>query len=303
MNMDEPMKLALERNGAVDYHIVLIGTGGTGGYVLRSLVRMIYTYRSVTGDRYHLTICDGDTVEEKNLLRQDFIEADLYKKKVDVLAERFGYAYGLSITKRDQYVESLKDMDSLCGTLPMEFWGNEYRPVWTILVACVDNNASRQLFHQYFHQVDNLVYIDAGNTSVILPEKPREEWTEEEKELAEESGYSGQVVLGWRRNGKTLLPPVGFVFPDILEDKETFFPSQSCGREVVNHPQRRMTNEVAAMIVTSYLNNLFGQREIVSHMTTFNAQTMVIKPWLITKEYLSHLAQKGGIGYSFTSKD
>lgn len=65
--------------------IVLVGTGGTGGYIVPQLYRLLYAL-----DRpIRVILCDGDLVEEKNLGRQNFIEADLGKNKAMVLAERY----------------------------------------------------------------------------------------------------------------------------------------------------------------------------------------------------------------------
>ena len=50
--------------------IVVIGAGGTGGYVIPHLYRLGYA-----SHRYiRIIVCDGDVVEEKNLIRQNFIE-------------------------------------------------------------------------------------------------------------------------------------------------------------------------------------------------------------------------------------
>lgn len=52
----------------------------------------------------------------------------------------------------------------------------------------MDNNKSRQLFHRVFYQAKELIYIDGGNGE-----------------------YTGQVVCGVRRGGKTYYPPIGEV--------------------------------------------------------------------------------------------
>ena len=40
-------------------------------------------------------ICDGDKVEPKNLVRQNFTEADLGENKARVIAERYSEVFGL----------------------------------------------------------------------------------------------------------------------------------------------------------------------------------------------------------------
>ena len=53
--------------------IVMLGAGGTGGHIAPHLYRLLYAL-----DRpVRFIICDGDVVEEKNLVRQNFIPADL----------------------------------------------------------------------------------------------------------------------------------------------------------------------------------------------------------------------------------
>ncbi len=48
--------------------IVMIGTGGTGGHIAPHLYRLLCAL-----DRpVRFIVCDGDTVEEKNLVRQNF---------------------------------------------------------------------------------------------------------------------------------------------------------------------------------------------------------------------------------------
>lgn len=64
--------------------IVQLGAGGTGGHIAPHLYRLLYSLNRTV--RY--IICDGDVVEEKNLVRQNFTPADLGENKAQVLAER-----------------------------------------------------------------------------------------------------------------------------------------------------------------------------------------------------------------------
>ena len=60
---------------------VMLGAGGTGGHIAPHLYRLLYAL-----DRpVRFIICDGDVVEEKNLVRQNFIPADLGENKARVL--------------------------------------------------------------------------------------------------------------------------------------------------------------------------------------------------------------------------
>ena len=55
--------------------IVVLGVGGTGGYLLPHLYRIAYAVKK----NIRIIVCDGDTVETKNLIRQNFIEQDNFK--------------------------------------------------------------------------------------------------------------------------------------------------------------------------------------------------------------------------------
>lgn len=66
--------------------VVMLGAGGTGGYVAPYVFRLLHML-----DRpARFVVCDGDIVEPKNLDRQNFVPADLGENKARVLAERYG---------------------------------------------------------------------------------------------------------------------------------------------------------------------------------------------------------------------
>lgn len=154
--------------------IVLVGTGGTGGYIVPQLYRLLYAL-----DRpIRVILCDGDLVEEKNLGRQNFIEADLGKNKAMVLAERYSNAFGIETSYIPQYVEDEEMLEELLE--PLQYPQNRYvtnqngeavRKVISeivILIGAVDNNRSRQVFHSVFQRAKELIYIDSGNSKARL---------------------------------------------------------------------------------------------------------------------------------------
>lgn len=66
--------------------IVVLGAGGTGGYLIPHLYQIVFA----DSERlYRIIICDGDIVEKKNLVRQNFVEQDIGRNKAAVLAERY----------------------------------------------------------------------------------------------------------------------------------------------------------------------------------------------------------------------
>lgn len=200
--------------------IVLVGTGGTGGYIVPQLYRLLYAL-----DRpIRVILCDGDLVEEKNLGRQNFIEADLGKNKAMVLAERYSNAFGIETSYIPQYVEDEEMLEELLE--PLQYPQNRYvtnqngeavRKVISeivILIGAVDNNRSRQVFHSVFQRAKELIYIDSGNSKA-----------------------SGQVICGVRRSGKTFYQPVASLYPEVLEQTDKFPTELSCAEASISAPQ------------------------------------------------------------------
>ena len=136
--------------------IVVLGAGGTGGYVIPHLYRLGYASEHPT----RIIVCDGDVTEQKNLIRQNFVEQDIGRNKAQVLAERYAAAFGIECEYRPEFIETQEELYTLTEPdrvpYPME-------PQRVILLGCVDNNKSRQLCHRVFEQKRNLIYIDAGN--------------------------------------------------------------------------------------------------------------------------------------------
>ena len=71
--------------------IVMLGAGGTGAHIAPHLYRLLYALERPV----KFIICDGDKVEPKNLVRQNFTEADLGENKARVIAERYSDVFGL----------------------------------------------------------------------------------------------------------------------------------------------------------------------------------------------------------------
>lgn len=186
--------------------IVVLGAGGTGGYVIPHLYRLGYASEHPT----RIIVCDGDVVEQKNLIRQNFVAQDIGRNKAQVLAARYAAAFGIECEYRPEFIEMQRELYELTEPdhlpYPME-------PQRVILLGCVDNNKSRQLCHRVFEQKRDLIYIDAGNGE-----------------------HTGQVVCGVRQHGRTLYKPVCSLYPDLLEDEDKFPSELSCAERAVSAP-------------------------------------------------------------------
>lgn len=238
-------------------NVVVIGAGGTGGYLIQALGRLHYGLNHVpTMPTLNVTIVDGDRVEEKNLLRQHFLPQDIGRPKATVLAERFGQIYGLGWDAVPNYLSAPDELYDLAS------------PQWDAIdvwIGAVDNHATRQILHDAFTRMRDIIYIDLGNDA-FDPDDPVV------------SGYSGQAVVGVRESGKTVLDPIGVVYPEVLTDTESLHPLRACGVQAVSQPQRLITNQWSAMVGLSLLNTLVATRTVRVHQVTFDAINDLMRP-------------------------
>ncbi|MFY0520578.1 ThiF family adenylyltransferase [Lysinibacillus sp. UGB7] len=240
--------------------IVVIGVGANGSHFLRNLLQDMSIYgRDMKKNR--LLIADGDKTEEKNIKNQLFTIEDVGEFKVNALAERYGDHYSIDVLAVPQYITDGEMLDRL--------FVNDGR--FKILIGCVDNNRTRQLMHDYFNHVSDLLYIDVGVEGVILKEELNEYSFEEANRMIIGSGFSGQVVVGLKAKGELILPPICDVYPNVLTDTESVFPTQNC-TEILNNPQRLETNKIAAQMANIIMNNLFHTGELFQHEILFNAR-------------------------------
>lgn len=264
--------------------ITIVGCGGTGGALLQTLARLLYGLKEARKDNFPRTdqdyyrradekprfgvppllIVDGDTVEPPNLLRQTFVPKDLGEKKAVVLANRLGAAYGLEIQAYPHYLNNKTDMTKL-----VEEGG--------IVVGCVDNSPTRRLLHKHLIGYENLVYLDAGNAGVPLPQGGTPQ-NREERVAMREGGWEGQVVCGVRKDGETLMPFPAEVFEDLIEGGGSP-PSEApvCGQVIESLPQRHQTNLFAATVLMGYLTSLLTEGTVLNHLSFFDARQAFVR--------------------------
>ncbi len=234
--------------------IVMLGAGGTGGHIAPHLYRLLYAL-----DRQvRFVICDGDIVEEKNLVRQNFISADIGENKAKVLASRYSSVFGMETEYVPSFVE---DAEALKNLVSPTVWHSGYgadRVVTTelvVLIGAVDNNKSRRLCHEVFHQMKELIYIDSGNGE-----------------------YTGQVVCGIRRGNRTFYKPVGAIYPDVLENTDKFPTELSCAEASISAPQAMTANITAATIVVNMVYNILATGNLTTRMATFSTTAVHVCP-------------------------
>lgn len=128
--------------------VMVVGCGGTGGFVAEGLCRLL-------PKKFNIALVDPDTVEARNLDRQNFYDEDLGRFKAQSLAERLSRNFNREI---------------FYDVRPIEQMSVEDRGDLTI--GCVDNGPAREkLQYAGYHMGGRFSYckrggwyIDAGNS-------------------------------------------------------------------------------------------------------------------------------------------
>jgi hypothetical protein len=241
----------------------MLGAGGTGGYAAPHIYRLLHVLERPV----RFIIADGDVVEEKNLVRQNFVRGDLGSNKAQILAERYAAAFGMEneyvpafIEDEEWLMELVKPYQSGYTPAPKEI---------VLLIGCVDNNKSRQMCHKVFKRSEELIYLDSGNGE-----------------------YIGQVVCGIRRKNRAYYKPVGDIYPDVLQETDKFPTELSCAGAAVSAPQSITANIIAAAALVSYVYNILVLGSIDVRSVTFSTKTINLKPVIAPKRYIRKKAEK-----------
>jgi PRTRC genetic system ThiF family protein len=125
--------------------IMVVGCGGTGGFVAEGLCRLL------VGKKADIILVDHDRVERHNLRRQCFYESDMGKFKSQALAERLSRLYGREIAF------------SVCPYSRELDMGDRRHGDINIIIGCVDNAAARESIADFHHATRREWWIDAGN--------------------------------------------------------------------------------------------------------------------------------------------
>jgi len=250
-------------------HIFVVGCGGNGGYTVPQVARYIRSFaekqeiaNAVRANKkkfqIELTLIDGDSVEQKNLIRQNFITPDVGKNKARVMAERYGRVFGLEVGIVEKYLNA-----DLAENLIRKTKGS------VIILGCVDNNATRKIIHeaiikpceQVMYQ-NSLFWIDVANEmfdgQVIIGHRHKNHvqklgYGPNAKAKMHDAGWwenmltkieKSQNGLGLARRGIDFpMPTFVDLFPEILDEKPDFDPDDpSCAENAAEVEQAMATN-------------------------------------------------------------
>lgn len=286
-----PKKLAIQLSGDETLHFIVVGAGGTGGYLLRDLVRMVSLKNQQERKRHTITVIDGDIVEEKNLTRQNFVRQDIGKNKAVVSAQRYGRSFGIEINVVDSYLTKPEELHDYINSILLSR-GTNARHV-PVFIDCVDNNSTRL----YIANTSNLLVNDkivnmvlsSGNAerigqvvlSLRTPISASEAATFPLSQLIEHHGSAqGTPVIA-------MTPTFFDIFPNVTIDKD---PTQlSCAEQAESAPQNIVANTTAASILFGFTVRMLNYEKITTLAVFFNTKTGKQSEFEFTQPDLSRL--------------
>lgn len=207
--------------------VKVIGTGGIGLCLLPTLCRFL----NYNGEKYpsvEVSLIDGDSFEEKNRERQEFIEVG---PKASMTAVEYRSKFPrLMFWDHPVYVSDHNVIQLIREN--------------DVVLLCVDNHKTRKLISDRAEELKNVTVISGGN-----------DWTD------------GNVLAHIRRNSQNLTPPLASKFhPEILnptdenpadvEQKE-----EGCAELAVSAPQLLITNNYVAANMLAVLYNVIDEEQ------------------------------------------
>ena len=125
--------------------VVVVGAGGNGSWLLHHIYNLIQ--KGQIPDAVTFTVFDGDEVEKKNTLYQDYDTKDVLENKAKIMASRY------DVQAKPRYVKDAKDLTG-----------------YDVIICCVDNADFRRLLFVYADAHPDVYWIDirAEGTGVVI---------------------------------------------------------------------------------------------------------------------------------------
>lgn len=238
--------------------VTVVGLGGTGSQVARSLARVIYDMRRARLHTPTVVFIDPDVVEEKNVGRQMFAAGDITQNKSRVLARRFNQALGLEIEAIDQPLDARRHI---------ERHGN-------LVVGCVDNHLARR----ELAKVEG-IWLDAGNHF-------------DSGQVCVGNSADRDTLLrhlkGDQHGKYRYLPSPALLFPQLLEPEPQPVPQPalSCADLVAGGEQHLLINDLIACVVAGYLYKLLHRQPVTTFVSYVSVDGLAVRSLPICREEL-----------------
>lgn len=249
--------------------IILVGCGGTGSYMAQHIGQLLRCL-TLKGVQARALFVDHDHVEQANIDRQLFADAELGLNKAQALAMRYTGAWGADITAiTSPFTASIARPPKSDGI--------------TILVGCVDNPAARQEMANVLKRnkpgsAPDFWWLDCGNHA-----------------------EAGQVLLGSAISRNQIknafpttkicqaLPAPSVQHPELLTIKPqpTSSKRMSCAELVEANMQSRDINKRIAAEASTMLTQLLLTRDLKRFASELNLAAGVMTSSYPTPETIS----------------
>lgn len=257
--MDIKKQFRIELGEVPAVTIVLVGVGGTGSFAALHLARLAYVAKE-KGLPMRLIFVDPDTVEQKNIGRQNFAPAEIGQPKAVSLARRYNHAFGLKILP----------VVGRFGDMWRELATRRVFRSFSLTIGAVDSPIARQEIAGCDYD-RHTWWLDAGNDDV-----------------------NGQVVLGNSREQHPTIDPTGFCvgvpLPSVQEPElvapvpiDLDAPALSCADLLALEAQSLMINQAMAGWLGVYAYRLLLAGDLDIMKTEINLQSGAVRSTPITE--------------------
>lgn len=248
-----------------EVRFLMVGCGGNGSWLAPAVARLMRVVKE-SGREVSALFVDPDYVEQKNIPRQNFCDAEVGYPKAQTLAARYGLAWGVEI----------QAIDSRFSACMVDVKWNRL----SVMIGCVDNAAARREMARAL-----------GARSGEIP--PRIWWLD-----CGNGRESGQVLLGSTDKPEALqrafplesfcqhLPSPAWQCPDLLEPRPEELDNRklSCAELALANAQGLIVNQRVASEAADYLARLLLHRNLRRFASYFDLASGSVKNRYITPD-------------------
>lgn len=241
--------------------LVQVGCGGTGSWLAPKLARIA---QAESAREVSILLIDPDTIEAKNVGRQNFCPAEIGLAKSVALSRRLALAYGVNARALIQPF----------ATMPLP------PDTLRVYLGCVDNAPARRTIHQALalNGPDRAIWIDGGNAAnggqVIAGNA-----------TTRQALKQSFVLAGYARR----LPDPALLLPNLVSGGQKRIGAArtpSCAEAAQVNVQSMLVNDQVALIMAGYLSDLLAGA-LKRFKTSFDGVSGTMQSLYITPERIA----------------
>lgn len=234
---------------AIEYIVLIVGVGGTGGNFAKEFARYCSFYRK-NCHSIKTVLIDGDRVEETNQERQPFVAEDLQQNKSLILASAINDTFtDADVISYPHYIREAEQLHSLFDSVKSYSEFSTSSKSIPVIIGAVDNHRARQCLHEFYHSRADVIWYDSANEFSV-----------------------GEIVISAKLNGLEIGRDRSWYYPDLLTDSSPAPFELSCSEENRKNPQHLATNLMAANLMLSAVVSLTGKDTFIPGIIYFDRE-------------------------------